>query len=448
MRKLFCSFVALLIALSFVLPINAVAAIDLEDETYEMDVAYLPPTDNPQLDVSRIASRLGKTALLKVENGQYVAYISIHAAESQFIPYLQKREGNKMNELPEVMIDSTRYVKFLIGNITDPVDLSVGVTLPTAHFDFPFRVQFENIQTRASFSEVPIMKDNEEEKPSIEEIQGIKLQYSILFAEAEGKEGINEPIAGFFEKTATLVYESNKPYVYFKIPNNASAVAFVVVAGKKLEEAKIDKVADSKYIKLPIENLTKVLPATLTLSPTNKSFHFRITFDSKSIKAISKVAVSEVSDKSTKVVGTTEAYAKITVINGNKKLGSAQANKNGKFSVTIKKQKAGTKLKVTATNIGNHSKSKNVKVVDKTAPAKPKVKKVVAGSKKVTGQAEANAKVFVYKGKTKLGSATVKKNGSFTVKIKGQKASTKLNVYVVDKAKNKSKTQVVTVKKK
>ncbi|MEK0397292.1 Ig-like domain-containing protein, partial [Lactobacillus delbrueckii] len=80
------------------------------------------------------------------------------------------------------------------------------------------------------------------------------------------------------------------------------------------------------------------------------------------------------SDASTAVTGTTEAGAKVTVKSGSKILGTATADKNGAFKVTIAKQKAGTTLTDYATDkAGNTSAGKSFKVEDKTAPSAPSV---------------------------------------------------------------------------
>ncbi|MFB7304327.1 Ig-like domain-containing protein [Heyndrickxia sporothermodurans] len=156
--------------------------------------------------------------------------------------------------------------------------------------------------------------------------------------------------------------------------------------------------------------------------------------------------VNTVSDKDTKVTGKAEAGSKVTVKAGKSTLGTATADKAGKFTVKIKKQKAGTKLSVTATDKAkNVSKATTVTVVDKTAPKAPTVNTVTSSTTKVTGKAEAGSTVTIKAGKKKLGSAKADKNGKFSVKIKAQKAGTKLSVTATDKAKNVSKAKNVTV---
>ena len=73
--------------------------------------------------------------------------------------------------------------------------------------------------------------------------------------------------------------------------------------------------------------------------------------------------VNKVTRKSSSVTGKAEAYSTVYVKAGKKVIGSGKANKNGNFSVSIKKQKAGTVLLVYAKDkAGNVGKSTKVTV--------------------------------------------------------------------------------------
>lgn len=198
--------------------------------------------------------------------------------------------------------------------------------------------------------------------------------------------------------------------------------------------------------KITSQKAGTVLSITAVDQAGNVSSVKRITvLDKTAPKAPS---VSKVSDKNTRVTGTSEAGAKMTIKSGKKLLGSGTADKKGKFTIKIELQKAGTVVAVTAADqAGNISKSKTVKVLDKTAPKVPSINAVKKTATKVTGKAEAGAKVYVKAGKKVIGSATVSKKGTYSVKIKKQKAGTKLAVYAKDQAGNTGKTKIVTVKK-
>ncbi|AKU26561.1 hypothetical protein IB49_09045 [Geobacillus sp. LC300] len=63
------------------------------------------------------------------------------------------------------------------------------------------------------------------------------------------------------------------------------------------------------------------------------------------------------------MTGKTEANAKVVVKVGKNKLGEAKAGKDGRFSVKIKAQKAGTILEVVSIDAsGNVSKATKMKV--------------------------------------------------------------------------------------
>ncbi|GGI16555.1 Ig-like domain-containing protein [Gottfriedia solisilvae] len=83
--------------------------------------------------------------------------------------------------------------------------------------------------------------------------------------------------------------------------------------------------------------------------------------------------------------------------------------------------------------------------IDLTPPAIPTVNKVTSKTIKVIGKAEKYSTVEIYRGSSLIGKATSKSTGSFTVKIKAQKKSTILKVYVKDKAGNTSKVKPVKV---
>ncbi len=179
----------------------------------------------------------------------------------------------------------------------------------------------------------------------------------------------------------------------------------------------------------------------------NKSDAATVTVIDKTPPAMP--TVSKVSNRDSKVTGKAEAGSKVTVKAGGKVIGSATADKAGKYVVTLKaKRKAGTALYVKATDkAGNASKERKVIVVDKIPPKVPEVNKVTNKTTTVKGKAEKGATVYVKSGKKVLGTAVVNSKGSFSVKIIKQKAGTVLNIYAKDKAGNTGKAAKVTVKK-
>ncbi|MBV7504131.1 DUF839 domain-containing protein [Bacillus sp. sid0103] len=156
--------------------------------------------------------------------------------------------------------------------------------------------------------------------------------------------------------------------------------------------------------------------------------------------------INQVTDQSTSVTGKAEANATAKLYVNGKYLKSTTVDKNGNYKFVIAKQRAATEIKVTVTDeAGNVSTAKSVKVVDKTAPAKPSVNKVTYKSTIVTGKAEIGSTVYVYNGKKYVSKAVVDAKGNYKVKIKTQKKHTTLTIFVLDKAGNKSTTVTIKV---
>ncbi|MCP1450442.1 Ig-like domain-containing protein [Priestia megaterium] len=160
---------------------------------------------------------------------------------------------------------------------------------------------------------------------------------------------------------------------------------------------------------------------------------------------VSKPTVNAVSDLDTTVTGTADAESVVTVKAATSTY-KATTDKNGQYSVLIKKQKAGTKLTITATDeVGNKSESASVNVLDKTKPQTPKVNAVTNEDTKVTGMVEAKNSVYVKLGSTIIGRATANSKGQFTATIPKQKAKTKLSILSKDGAGNYSPAASITV---
>ncbi|HWJ78571.1 MAG TPA: Ig-like domain-containing protein [Niallia sp.] len=220
----------------------------------------------------------------------------------------------------------------------------------------------------------------------------------------------------------------------------------------KLENKTYKATADknNKYsIEIPLQVTDKILSVDFSKKMTNAAeanTSIR-TYVVKDTAAPKVPTVNKVGDNDKVVTGTSEEYATITVKANGKKLGSANADKNGKYSVKIAKQKVNTTLSVTATDgAKNTSSAKTVKVYDNTAPSSPTVKGTISNkSETISGKAEAGSTVIAKVGKKELGKAVSNKKGEYTIKIKKQKAETKISITATDKAKNTSKAKEIKV---
>ncbi|MGF6953446.1 SpoIID/LytB domain protein [Neobacillus sp. B4I6] len=157
--------------------------------------------------------------------------------------------------------------------------------------------------------------------------------------------------------------------------------------------------------------------------------------------------VNEITDKDTTVTGKAEAGSIVEVKVNGSIIGSEKAGTDGKFTVVIPAQVAGTELAITTTDTaGNVSKITVVVVKDATAPSKPVVNEVTDKDTSVTGKAEAGSKVEVKVNSSIIGAQTVGEDGQYRVTIPVQKAGTELAVISTDKAGNVSEINTVLVK--
>ncbi|MFS0637368.1 Ig-like domain-containing protein [Mesobacillus foraminis] len=147
------------------------------------------------------------------------------------------------------------------------------------------------------------------------------------------------------------------------------------------------------------------------------------------------------------MTGTAEANSTVYLKVGSKVIKNTKADKNGKYSISISKYKAGTTLTLYAKDAsGNTSKSTSTKVKDATAPKAPTVNKVTTKSIYVTGKTEPKAKITIKIGSKILAKGSADSKGNFKVKISKQKKNTKLSVYSADASSNVSGARIVYVK--
>lgn len=166
------------------------------------------------------------------------------------------------------------------------------------------------------------------------------------------------------------------------------------------------------------------------------------------MKQLDKPVVNPVNDHDVSLSGKASAGATVQVMNGQKLIGRAVADANGNFKVKIAAQKAGTQLTVTFKDTLNMlSPSTIMKVLDKTAPAAPKVNDITDKSTAVTGTAEAGADVYVKTGTKTIGKGKTTGAGKFSIAVSRQKAGTKVSIVVRDGAGNNSPVVVKTVSK-
>jgi putative cell wall-binding protein len=198
-------------------------------------------------------------------------------------------------------------------------------------------------------------------------------------------------------------------------------------------------------VTIPVQKAGTEIVITATDKTGNVSLAAKVVV--KDVTAPGQPTVNAVNDKNTSVTGQAEAGSKVEVKVNGTLIGSATAGTDGKFTVTIPVQKAGTEIVITATDkAGNVSTVIKVVVKDVTAPGQPTVNAVTDKNTSVTGQAEADSKVEVKVNGAAMGSSTAGTDGKFTVTIPVQKAGTEIVVTATDKAGNVSTAAKVVVK--
>ncbi|MED1471270.1 SpoIID/LytB domain-containing protein [Bacillus salipaludis] len=252
---------------------------------------------------------------------------------------------------------------------------------------------------------------------------------------------ISNVSSGYNSKTRQItanytVYENVTSTVYVK--NAAGKIIFYPIKAVKQKPG-------NQHVTLDVSKLPNgVYTFGIIVSNSQKS------------SAISKVTVNKivvtpkvgtVSNTASSVSGTAEAKAAIYVKAGSKVIGKGVADTKGKFKVTIPKQKAGTKLSISAKDtVGNTSKSFNLTVKDKIAPSKPKVNPVTYRDTVVTGTTEAKATITIKTRTKTLKYAKADSKGKFRATISRQKTGTTLYVTAKDPSGNVSSATAVKVK--
>lgn len=234
-----------------------------------------------------------------------------------------------------------------------------------------------------------------------------------------------------------------------------TSVTGTAIKGAKVEVKKGSKVigkatASSKgtfSVKIPAQKIKQKLQ--ISIADSNGLAKSTLTVYVEKDKSPVAPKVNTISNKTTYVTGKAKAKLNVVIKNASKKIvGQGKVNSKGQFKIKIKKQKAGTTLYITSVDSAKRS-SKTVKVVvkDKIAPTTPKVNTVTSKTTTVKGKAEKGSIVTVKAKSKTIGKSKVNSKGSFSVKIKKQKAGTTLYVTAKDNAGNTSKAKKVTVKK-
>lgn len=197
-------------------------------------------------------------------------------------------------------------------------------------------------------------------------------------------------------------------------------------------------------VEIPAQKAGTVMEVTAKDEAGNVSAATKVTVVDGTAPAAP--TVNKVTDQSTTVTGSAERGAEVTV-----KIGTSSwkgmADTEGKFSITIPKQKTGSIVEVTAKDIaGNVSSVTKVTITDGTPPAAPAVNTVSDRNLKIFGTAEPGSTISVRIGSSEIGKGVTGENGFFAVEIPAHpNAGTELVIIAFDAEGNASSPTKVKV---
>ena len=407
------------------------------------------PTVNEITDQTLIVLGTAEAAsTVSVQDGTTVIGTGTTSSEGNYsVSILKQKAGTKLTLTATDVAGNTSEVKEItvkdvtaptIPTVNEVTDKSISVT-GTAEIGSLITVKTGTtvIGTGATSNEgkysVAIPKQNADSKLAVtatDESGNISVVAEVTVKDVTGP---TAPVVNEVTDTSTTVSGTAEPGSSIAI----KAGTLVIGTGTTTNEGKYS-------ISIPKQKAGLKLAVTAMDTKGNISSVKEITV--KDVTAPTLPVVTEVTDASTNVTGTAEAGSSITIKTGTTVIGTGSTTNEGKYSVTISKQKAGTKLAITATDAaGNTSEVKEVTVKDVTAPTLPVVNEVTDKAVSVTGSAEASSTVAIKAGNNLLGTAKAAVDGEFSIAIEKQMVGTVLNVSVTDGAGNVSAIVNVTV---
>ncbi|MGH0590628.1 Ig-like domain-containing protein, partial [Bacillus mycoides] len=189
----------------------------------------------------------------------------------------------------------------------------------------------------------------------------------------------------------------------------------------------------------------------LSVTASNKAGTSQVTEVTvkETLKVPDAPKVNEVTDADTKVTGTAQPGSTVK-LNLNDFVKEVTADENGNFSIDIPKQKAGTKLSVTASNKAGTSEATEVTV--KATLVSPTINDYYTTDVYARGTAPGASKVALYVDGKVVRTATVAEDGTYTIYtgdiVKLQKAGSVFEIAARDAAGNESPKTKQTVQLK
>ncbi|WP_223592998.1 Ig-like domain-containing protein [Neobacillus bataviensis] len=230
------------------------------------------------------------------------------------------------------------------------------------------------------------------------------------------------------------------------ISGTAEAGATVVakVDGQEIGKATAD--AEGKFT-ITIEKQVAGKKIIVTAADATGNISTEVTVTVSDATAPKTPIAYPVSKNDVVITGTAEVNATVIAKVGSQEIGKAVADAEGKFSITIEKQAAGTKILVTAVDAaGNESNAYEVIVMNVIAPSVPElIYDVTQFDTFIAGYADAGSNVEVRVKDKLIGSGIADEDGYFEIEIPAQAVGTVLVLTATDAASNVSEKVETTV---
>ena len=369
------------------------------------------------------------------EDGTFVVSIPKQTAGQTVSIFAKDQNGLQSDTIERVVKDVTAPAKPIISTITDQ--------------------SIELMGQAEGYSTISLLANGKEIASTTASADGI---FIVTFpAQTAGTEisiSATDKAGNTSELAKTIVQDvtaPNKPEVNpvtdqsAEISGTTEAHAAITVLANEKEIASTTAKEDGTFtVTLPIQTAGTELSVSATDKAGNTSEVTKITVQDGTTP--NKPEVNAITDQSTEVTGKAEQETTIHVLVNDNIIGTATAEKNGTFTVTIPAQAANTEIIVTATDkAGNTSEQAKVIVQDVTAPSKLEVNEITNYTKEVTGKTEPHATVTVMTNETVIASTIADEQGNFTASIPVQAVGTELSITAKDKAGNTSAVTKVTV---
>ena len=212
------------------------------------------------------------------------------------------------------------------------------------------------------------------------------------------------------------------------------ATVKVVTSDLKVYTTTVDK--NGRYsVKIPAQEEYD----TVIVKISKEGYASKIKTLSVEYKEIKTFTVNDLKTTSTTVTGKGLNGATVKAYVNGKQIGKSATVKNGKYSITIPKQKIGTKVKVKISKTGYESRTKTV-TVKKAFTSNLTINSVKKTSTTITGKGQSGATVKAYVNGKQIGKSATVKNGKYSIKIPKQSKGKKITVKM-------TKTNYITVSK-